>query len=38
MQSLLADPDALKFNFATFDPLPLPLDPEVRICGILPDK
>jgi phosphatidylinositol 3-kinase len=32
------DPDAFKFNFGKFDPLPLPLDPEVRVCSLLPDK
>lgn len=38
MQAFLSDPDSFKFDFCTFDPLPLPLDPDVQICGILPDK
>ncbi len=35
LQALLVDPEALKFNFATFDPIPLPLDPEAKIHGIV---
>lgn len=38
LQSLLKDQDAFKFNFAHFDPLPLPLDPNVRIIGVVPEK
>ena len=38
LQSLLADPEAFKFNFTSFDPLPFPLDPETRICGVVVDK
>ncbi|PSN36071.1 Phosphatidylinositol 3-kinase catalytic subunit type 3 [Blattella germanica] len=38
LQSLLADPEAFKINFASFDPLPFPLDPEVHIKGIVPYK
>ena len=29
LQALLADPENTKFNFASFDQLALPLDPEV---------
>lgn len=29
LQALLADPENAKFNFANFDQLALPLDPEV---------
>jgi len=28
----------VKFNFLNFDPIPLPLDPDVKICGIIPEK
>ena len=35
-QQLLSDPEAHKFNFASFESLPLPLDPEIKIKGILP--
>nr|XP_023013306.1 phosphatidylinositol 3-kinase catalytic subunit type 3 isoform X1 [Leptinotarsa decemlineata] len=38
LQQLLADPDSLKFNFSKFDPIPFPLDPEVIISGIVPEK
>ncbi|CAM1330612.1 PIK3C3 (predicted), partial [Pycnogonum litorale] len=38
LQALLADQDSSKMNFVSFDPLPLPLDPEVRIKGILQEK
>lgn len=38
LQSLLKDQDTFKFNFAHFDPLPLPLDPNVRIKGMVPEK
>jgi phosphatidylinositol 3-kinase len=38
LQSLLADPEAFKFNFVHFDPLPLPLDPTVQVCGLYPEK
>jgi phosphatidylinositol 3-kinase len=34
LQAALSDPDMFKFNFARFEPIPLPLDPEVRIKGI----
>ncbi|CAF1247836.1 unnamed protein product [Adineta steineri] len=35
---LAGDDSPVKFNFLNFDPIPLPLDPEVKICGINPDK
>jgi hypothetical protein len=38
LQSLLADSEAFKFNFQRFDPLPFPLDPETKICGLVVDK
>lgn len=38
LQTLLKDQDAFKFNFAHFDPLPLPLDPNVLIKGVVPEK
>jgi phosphatidylinositol 3-kinase len=38
LQSLLADSEAFKFNFRSFEPLPFPLDPETRICGLVVDK
>lgn len=38
LQAILTDPDALKFNFVSFDPIPLPLDPEHKVIGIYPDK
>lgn len=38
LQQLLADPDAFKFNFANFEPMPFPLDPSVTIKGIVAKK
>jgi len=38
IQTLLADTETFKFNFGQFDALPLPLDPEVKICGISAEK
>lgn len=38
LQQLLADPDANKFNFASFEPMPFPLDPSVTIKGIVAKK
>lgn len=35
---LAGDDSPVKFNFLKFDPIPLPLDPEVIIQGINPDK
>lgn len=37
-QQLLADPDEFRINFANFDPIPFPLDPEVVIKGIVPNN
>jgi len=36
LQSLLSSTDS--FNFMSFEPMPLPLDPEVKIKGIIPSK
>lgn len=38
LQQLLADPDGFKWNFPNFDPLPFPLDPNIQIKGIFPEK
>ena len=35
---MLADPDCLKYNFVRFDPLKLPLDPDVTVCGVIPSE
>ncbi|CAF0807142.1 unnamed protein product [Didymodactylos carnosus] len=35
---LAGDDSSVKFNFLQFDPIPLPLDPEVKIKRIIPDK
>ncbi|CAF1257480.1 unnamed protein product [Rotaria magnacalcarata] len=35
---LAGDDSPVKFNFLNFDPIPLPLDPEIRIRRIIPDK
>lgn len=37
LQELLADPNTFKINFAS-DPIPFPLDPDVLIKGIIPEK
>lgn len=37
-QQLLGDGDAFRINFSHFDPIPLPLDPEIIIRGIVPTK
>ncbi|XP_058461571.1 phosphatidylinositol 3-kinase catalytic subunit type 3 isoform X2 [Malaya genurostris] len=37
-QFLLSDADTLKINFTKFEPLPFPLDPDVFIRGIIPEK
>lgn len=37
-QQLLADSDAFRINFSNFDAIPLPLDPEVVVRGIVPMK
>lgn len=36
LQSLLSDNEP--FNFKSFDALPLPLDPSVKIVGVIPDR
>ncbi|XP_060525937.1 phosphatidylinositol 3-kinase catalytic subunit type 3 isoform X2 [Cylas formicarius] len=38
LKQLLADPDTFKYNFSKFEPISLPLDPEVIITGIVPEK
>jgi len=38
LQAVLSDEEPCRFNFASFDAIPLPLDPEVRIKGIIPDS
>lgn len=37
-QQLLTDSDEFKINFTNFDDLPLPLDPDIFIKGIIPQK
>lgn len=37
-QQLLGDSDAFRINFSNFDPIPLPLDPDVVVRGIIPMK
>lgn len=37
-QKLLSDSDEFKINFTSFEPRPLPLDPEIFIKGIVPSK
>ncbi|GIY14385.1 phosphatidylinositol 3-kinase catalytic subunit type 3, partial [Caerostris extrusa] len=38
LQALLLDKDIHKIDFLFFEPLPLPLDPLVKVKGIVPDK
>ncbi|KAB0802749.1 hypothetical protein PPYR_04935 [Photinus pyralis] len=38
LQQLLSDPDVFKWNFKNFEPLPLPLDPEIQIKGIISER
>ncbi|CAL8086645.1 unnamed protein product [Orchesella dallaii] len=38
LQALLADDSSHKMNFAKFDPLPFPVDPEIYITGIVPKE
>ncbi|KAK6179522.1 hypothetical protein SNE40_011856 [Patella caerulea] len=38
LQALLQDVDVCKMNFADFDMLPLPLDPDVKVTGIIPES
>jgi phosphatidylinositol 3-kinase len=35
LQALLSDETAFKTNFTKFDPLPFPLDPSIKITGIV---
>ncbi|ESP05458.1 hypothetical protein LOTGIDRAFT_181298 [Lottia gigantea] len=38
LQALLQDVDVCRINFAEFDVLPLPLDPNVKVTGIIPES
>lgn len=39
LRALLTDPDpTFKINFSNFEPIPFPLDPEICIKGIIPEK
>lgn len=38
LRSLLEDTETFNTNFASFEPLPLPLDPDVLVTGIVPEK
>ncbi len=38
LQNLLSNAEMFKINFTAFDPLPLPLDPEIKITGVIPNK
>ncbi|XP_054160605.1 phosphatidylinositol 3-kinase catalytic subunit type 3-like [Oppia nitens] len=38
LQNLLAEAEIFKINFTSYDPLPLPLDPEIKITGVIPLK
>lgn len=38
LQALLLDKDIHKIDFLNFEPLPLPLDPSVKVKGIVPEK
>lgn len=38
LKQLLASTDSSKFSFTSFEPLPFPLDPDVIIKGIVPEK
>lgn len=39
LKALLADADpSFKINFSNFEPIPFPLDPEICIKGIIPEK
>ena len=35
---MLLDAEVLKYNFASFDPIPLPLDPDCMIKGIVAEE
>lgn len=38
LQALLCDKEMYKIDFLNFDPLPLPLDPSVKVKGIIPGR
>ncbi|KAJ8304893.1 hypothetical protein KUTeg_018476 [Tegillarca granosa] len=38
LQALLQDVEVCKINFSDFDALPLPLNPEIQVVGIIPEK
>jgi len=38
LQAVLSDEEVFGFNFSSFKPIPLPLDPEVHIKGIIPES
>nr|QFR39795.1 phosphatidylinositol 3-kinase catalytic subunit [Azumapecten farreri] len=38
LQALLQDAEVCKINFSDFEPLPLPLDPDVKVYAIIPEK
>ncbi|XP_039299622.1 phosphatidylinositol 3-kinase catalytic subunit type 3 isoform X1 [Nilaparvata lugens] len=38
LKFLLADTETFKMNFTNFEPLPFPLDPSIKITGIIPEK
>jgi phosphatidylinositol 3-kinase len=39
LRSLLIDADTIfKINFSNFEPIPFPLDPDISIKGIIPEK
>ncbi|KAK7481316.1 hypothetical protein BaRGS_00027396 [Batillaria attramentaria] len=38
LQALLQDSEACKMNFSSFDELPLPLDPSVKVKGVIPGE
>lgn len=37
LRSLLQESESFKINFKSFDVLPLPLDPKVKVTGIIPE-
>ncbi|XP_045125770.1 phosphatidylinositol 3-kinase catalytic subunit type 3-like [Portunus trituberculatus] len=38
LQGILADHENANYNFATFDQLALPLDPDMQVTGIIPER
>lgn len=38
LKSFLCDLETFKINFKCFDPIPLPLDPKIKVHGIIPEK